>query len=136
MVARKIGTVARELQLSERRIREWEHAGLLRPRREPKTGDRLFDDRDIAQAHIIKSLIHEKGFTIRAAQQLLRYAPCWELTNCELKASCPAYLDPRTPCYEHRANATLMPCRSDCARCPVFHSKDAERPRVVLPPHT
>jgi len=134
MAARKIGAIARELKLSERRIREWEHAGLLRPRRQSKTGDRLFDDRDVAQAHIVKALIHEQGFTIRAAQQLIRYAPCWELTACEHRESCPVYLEPPTPCYERRASGALIPCPGECARCPVAGSKDAPRSRVVIPP--
>ncbi|MFH1418552.1 MAG: MerR family transcriptional regulator, partial [Planctomycetota bacterium] len=90
----KIGEVAREISLSDRRIREYERAGLIRVRREPRTGDRLFDDRAIAQLRLIKTLIHDRGFTIEALRSLIQYAPCWELTDCPRRDSCPIISSP------------------------------------------
>ena len=43
----KIGEVARRLGISARRLSEYEHAGLVRPRREPRTEDRIYDERDV-----------------------------------------------------------------------------------------
>ena len=132
MSLRKIGKIARELALCERRIREYERAGLIRPRRELKTGDRLFSKHDVEQLRLIKKFIHDQGFTINALQQLIRYAPCWELTGCEMKVSCEVPSNPRVPCYKQRAAGARTDCAVECERCLIHHSKDLPRPRVVV----
>ncbi len=134
MKTRKIGQVARELRISERRIREYERAGLLRVRREPKTNDRLFDDCDVEQIRTIMALIRQRGFSIEALTELIRYAPCWELTDCPLREACPATHNPLVPCYEQRAAGAPMPCEADCERCLIYRSKDLPRRRVAVRP--
>jgi MerR family transcriptional regulator/heat shock protein HspR len=134
MRLRKIGDVARELGLSPRRLIEYERAGLLHPRREARTGDRLYDESEVAQARVFINLLHQAGFTIESLRQLLRYAPCWELTQCPHKTACPVPARPFVPCYEQRAAGVDTACQSDCARCPIFGSKDTARSPVVVPP--
>ena len=134
MKSRKIGSVARELNLSERRIREYERAGLVRFPREPNTGDRLFDKRAVAQIRIIKELIHQRGFTMQALRQLIRYAPCWELADCDPVDSCAAVRNPRTPCYEQRASGVPLPGEAGCERCLIYRSKDLPRQRLAISP--
>ena len=136
MAFRKIGAVARAVGLSERRIREYERAGLIRLRREPRTGDRLFAERDVAQLRLVKSCIHERGFTIEALQQMIRYAPCWELSDCSFEDSCPVLGDPQIPCYQQRAAGVALPCAADCDYCLIYGSKDQPRSRVVTPPRS
>ncbi len=131
---RKIGEVARELGICERRIREYERAGLVRPEREPKTGDRLFDQRDVRQIELLRALMHVHGFTIKAIRVLLAYAPCWELTGCGLQSVCPVPRNPDRPCYEQRAAGAQMPCQTECARCPIHGAKDGRRAAIVLRP--
>jgi MerR family transcriptional regulator/heat shock protein HspR len=130
----KIGAAARQLGLSERRIREYERAGLIRPRREPNTGDRLFGRRELTQLRLIQHLIHEKGFTLEAFKELLRYAPCWELTKCELKDACSIPRNPTVPCYEQRAAGAYAPCDAECEFCPIYLTKEQPRSHVVIAP--
>lgn len=129
---RKIGSAAIELGLSERRIREYERAGLIHLRRDPQTRDRLFDDRDISQLRTIHRLIHEEGYTLHTLGELLRYAPCWKLTDCPNKDTCPVPRDPSTPCYEQRRRSAEIPCDADCAQCPIYQSKEQPCSRVVV----
>ena len=134
MGQRKIGVVARELLISERRIREYERLGLIRPRREQTTGDRLFDDQDVAQLRLIKSLVRERRYPLRAVQDLIRCAPCWELTGCTVRESCPAFHNLSVPCYEQRAAGAVVPRGAECERCLVYLGKDSARAPVTLSP--
>ena len=134
MGLRKIGEVARELGLSERRIREYERAGLVRPQREARTGDRLFEEYEIDQIRLIQGLIHDKGMTIEGIRLLLAYAPCWELTDCQAKEECPILEDSLVSCYQQRSSGTELPCPIDCERCPIYHMKDQPRPAIVRLP--
>lgn len=131
----KIGTVARELGVSTRRIIEYERAGLIHPIREPRTGDRLFDEQDIAQLTLVRHLLQDVGFSIAALHELFRRAPCWELTNCNGKHSCPVPRSPFVACYELRAAGTETPRARDCARCSVRAARTGPRPapRTPLP---
>ncbi len=130
MECKKISEVSREVGLSERRIREYERAGLIRPAREPRTNDRLFGEVEICQLTLLKRLINEKKFTLENLKTLLAYAPCWELKACPDRDSCPVLRDPTTPCY-------LQPDRScnsngECRRCPIYLSKEDPREALVL----
>ncbi len=131
---KKIGQVAVEIATCERRIREYERAGLIHPLRDPKTGDRLFSERDVEQLRIIKDLIHKRGYTTAAIRQLFCYAPCWVLTACPHRTSCPAYSNPERPCYELRAAGVEMACRPNCQRCPIFLCRGEPRMAVVIRP--
>jgi DNA-binding transcriptional MerR regulator len=66
----KIEQVSRKTGLSQKRIRDYEKEGLIKPVRDANTNDRLFSDFDVKQIKRIKSLIHERGFTIPALKQL------------------------------------------------------------------
>ncbi|MGW5265177.1 TioE family transcriptional regulator [Microbispora sp. NPDC004025] len=52
-----IGPLARRLGLRPATLRKWEHAGLVRPRRDPRTGYRVYsaaDVRDVRLAHQLR----------------------------------------------------------------------------------
>ncbi len=132
MDCRKIGDVARELRISERRIREYEKAGLIRPRREPSTTDRLFNNRDVAQIRIIRRLIQEQGFSLKAIKLLIQYAPCWELTDCPRRKACPAFRNPDIPCYELKEKGIHTLCPTTCEHCPICHHKSKSRPPIII----
>ena len=128
----KIGEVSRLLRISERRIREYERAGLIRPEREITTGDRLFNERDIRQIRVIRQLLNQQHYTLKALRQLLQYAPCWELTDCAKRFDCPAFQNPHIPCYEHRQAGVKLMCEIDCQRCPIYQSKQLPRPAIIF----
>lgn len=53
---RYIGPLARELGIRPATLRKWEEAGLVRPRRDPVTGYRVYDDGDVRDARIVHQL--------------------------------------------------------------------------------
>lgn len=134
MRLRKIGDVAKELGISDRRIREYERAGLLRPQRQDRTNDRLFDELEVRQIRTIQHLIHERGHTIASLQDLIARAPCWALTGCEVADGCPVVRDARTPCYAQRAAGLIGPYQCQCERCAIYKAKNGAHEPVVVHP--
>ncbi|MES5820597.1 TioE family transcriptional regulator [Streptomyces sp. RG80] len=51
-----IGTLARQLGLRPATLRTWEHAGLVRPSRDPRTGYRVYDEADVRDARLTHQL--------------------------------------------------------------------------------
>jgi DNA-binding transcriptional MerR regulator len=51
-----IGPLAGSLGIRPATLRAWEHAGLVRPRRDPRTGYRVYDQADIRDAHLAHQL--------------------------------------------------------------------------------
>ncbi|WP_171168909.1 TioE family transcriptional regulator [Streptomyces sp. I05A-00742] len=51
-----IGPLARELGIRPATLRKWEHAGLLRPHRDPRTGYRVYNDADVRDARLTHQL--------------------------------------------------------------------------------
>ncbi|WP_327739493.1 TioE family transcriptional regulator [Streptomyces nojiriensis] len=51
-----IGPLARELGLRPATLRAWERAGLVRPRRDPLTGYRVYDEADVRDARLAHQL--------------------------------------------------------------------------------
>ncbi|MFV0131521.1 TioE family transcriptional regulator [Streptomyces sp. HMX112] len=51
-----IGTLAHRLGIRPATLRKWEHAGLVRPRRDPRTGYRLYDEADVRDARLAHQL--------------------------------------------------------------------------------
>ncbi|MEU5461858.1 TioE family transcriptional regulator [Streptomyces althioticus] len=51
-----IGPLARELGVRPATLRKWEYAGLVRPRRDPVTGYRVYDPADVRDAHLVHQL--------------------------------------------------------------------------------
>ncbi|GAA2122336.1 TioE family transcriptional regulator [Glycomyces algeriensis] len=47
-----VGELARRLDVTAATLRNWEHAGILTPEREPVTGYRLFRDEDVRDAEL------------------------------------------------------------------------------------
>jgi hypothetical protein len=120
---KKINEVSRIVGLSQKRIREYEKEGLIKPVREPKTNNRIYTDNDITQINRIKTLIHQKGFTMSCIKYLLTAAPCWSIFDCKHKESCPTYQNPGSVCYEIMGKMTSEGNRL-CDSCPVFLNRD------------
>ena len=53
-----IGPLAARLGIRPATLRVWEHAGLVRPRRDPKTGYRVYDEADVRDAELTRQLRH------------------------------------------------------------------------------
>ncbi|MFF2846185.1 TioE family transcriptional regulator [Streptomyces sp. NPDC058001] len=51
-----IGPLAAELGIRPATLRKWEHAGLVRPRRDPLTGYRVYDEADVRDARLAHQL--------------------------------------------------------------------------------
>ncbi len=51
-----IGPLAEELGVRPATLRKWENAGLVRPRRDPVTGYRVYDPVDVRDAHLVHQL--------------------------------------------------------------------------------
>ncbi|MBW1709765.1 MAG: MerR family transcriptional regulator [Deltaproteobacteria bacterium] len=114
-----INEVSRLVNLSQKRIREYEKEGFLKPDREEKTNNRLYTDFDILQIKRVKYLIHEKGFTLASLRNLMALAPCWNIFGCVTKDGCMAYLNPHRPCWQLRASEKNKSSDS-CGRCVIY----------------
>jgi len=97
-----ISAVSREVDLSQKTIREYEKMGLVKPRREHRTNNRIYSNFDIAQIRQVSHLIHNEGFTLPCLRRLLQSSPCWNVFDCDAKEECSAYNAPYVPCYETR----------------------------------
>jgi DNA-binding transcriptional MerR regulator len=120
-----INDVSRQVGLSPKRIREYEHAGLIKPRREAHTNNRLYAEPDISHIGRIKQLIHEYGFTIAGLKYLLSAVPCWIVFQCVQKASCPAYQSPHLRCYLVKL-AKDESVSNRCHQCAIFLNRHRE----------
>ena len=115
-----INDVSHRVGLSQKRIREYEKGGLIKPLREPRTNNRRYTEADINQIIRIKELIHEHGFTVACLRFFLASAPCWIIFNCAEKETCPTYSAPHTPCYEVIKKAPGHSGLKDCKSCPIY----------------
>lgn len=127
-----INDVSRVVNLSQKRIREYEKEGFIRPQREPKTNNRLYSDFDVAQIQRINHLIHEHGFTLACLRNLLLLAPCWNIFACADKERCAAFHEPHQACYEIRQRLETL-CGGPCSSCAIFLSRGQERLKVLEP---
>lgn len=125
-----INEVSRRVDLSQKRIREYEKEGLIKPQREPRTNNRLYSDFDVSQIQRITFLIHERGFTISCLRNLLALAPCWNIFACSNREDCAAYQNPHCPCWEVRGDSETL-CPGPCAHCAVFLNRDYQKQRVM-----
>ncbi|MCF8130234.1 MAG: MerR family transcriptional regulator [Deltaproteobacteria bacterium] len=126
-----ISTVSREVNLSQKTIREYEKMGLVKPRREAKTNNRIYSDFDIAQIRQISHLIHNEGFTLPCLRRLVQLAPCWNVFDCDAKEDCSAYKSPYRPCYETR-QAEETRCDDSCDHCVIYVNRSLKRGTKVL----
>jgi MerR family transcriptional regulator, repressor of the yfmOP operon len=125
-----INEVSRIVNLSQKRIREYEKEGFLKPLREESTNNRLYSDFEVTQIQRINDLIHERGFTLACLKNLLVLAPCWNIFDCQLKEQCSAYQLPWRPCYEVREYRDTR-CNGPCDRCAVFLNRDFKKEKVL-----
>jgi hypothetical protein len=127
-----INEVSRRVGLSQKRIREYEKGGLIKPGREPRTNNRRYSEADIQQILRIKELIHEHGFTVSCLRYFLSAAPCWVIFDCAAKEACAVYKDMRTPCYEVAKKAAHHSGMKDCSSCPIYLNRDVKKMPLFL----
>ncbi len=125
-----INEVSRKVNLSQKRIREYEKEGFIRPQRHPHTNNRLYTDFEIQQIERIYELIHDRGFTLAGLKNLLVLAPCWNVFDCKVRESCPAYGNPHVPCWETRRVIDTL-CEGPCERCAVYLNRDFRKEYVL-----
>ncbi len=127
-----INEVSRIVNLSQKRIREYEKEGFIKPSREESTNNRLYSDFEVAQIQRINALIHERGFTLACLKNLLVLAPCWNIFDCAEKEHCSAYQLPWRPCYVVREYRETR-CTGPCEQCAVYLNRDVKKERILLP---
>lgn len=129
-----INEVSQRVGLSQKRIREYEKGGLIKPKREPRTNNRRYSEADINQILRIKELIHEHGFTVACLRFFLASAPCWIIFNCARKERCPTYNEHRSPCYEVVKTAASHGGLKNCNSCPIYLNRNAETMTLLEKP--
>jgi len=127
--------VAKKVNLSQKRIREYEKEGFIRPERQPKTNNRLFSDYDVDIIKRLSHLIHKKGFTIASLKQLMKMAPCWKIFDCQDKDTCPVYQQASPPCWEIIRKEQGQ-CKITCVDCPIYRNADIEEIRLFEKDHS
>lgn len=127
-----ISEISRIVGLSQKRIRDYEKEGFLKPRREPETNNRIYIWNDISIIQRLKDLIHQQGFTISCLKNLMAAAPCWIIFGCSMdrKESCSVYLAPGSKCYDIRPETGCASERS-CETCPIFLNRN-HRPAQIF----
>ena len=131
----KIDYVSRMTGLSQKRIRDYEKEGLIKPSRQSSTNDRLFSQFDIKQIKRIKSLIHRRGFTIRALKQLLTMAPGWKVFRCQEKQKCKAFKNPHKACWDIRRGENKGRYQRFCTLCPLYLARKTGKIQLLENPH-
>ena len=86
-----IGMAAEMLEIHPRTLRNYEEAGLISPTRKGKW--RYYTLRDIQWIECLREMIHVHGISINAVKKLLKYTPCWNITDCpfEKRRRCSAF---------------------------------------------
>ena|SRR5271157_3006199 len=128
-----ISEVSRVVNLSQKRIREYEKEGFFKPLREKNTNNRLYSPFDIAQIGQITKLIHERGFTLACLKNFIVQAPCWNIFDCKEKEACSAFQLPWRPCYEVRKESKT-PGKRPCSKCPIFLNRDFRKEKILEKP--
>lgn len=125
-----INEVSRLVNLSQKRIREYEKEGFFKPIREKNTNNRLYSPSDIAQISQITKMIHERGFTLACLKNFIVQVPCWNIFDCMEKEACPAFQLPWRPCYEVRKDRET-PAKLPCSQCTIFLNCDFKKERIL-----
>jgi len=128
-----IGDVSRRVDLSQKTIRDYEKMGLIKPRRNPKTNNRIYSNFEIDQIRQISRLIHKEGFTLSCIRRLLQLAPCWNIFNCEVKEQCPAYKFSHKACFEVRKTKGTL-CGGACEHCSIYINRSFKKQKVLEGP--
>ena len=92
-----IGVAAQLVNVHPRTLRIYEDEGLVKPARNGNR--RIFSQNDITWISCVRKMIHDEGISIPGIKKLLRYAPCWEITDCprDVCESCTAQIDVAVP---------------------------------------
>jgi hypothetical protein len=125
-----INDVSHLVNLSQKRIREYEKEGFIKPLREKNTNNRLYSPFDVQQIQQINLLIHERGFTLACLRNLMVLAPCWNIFDCQEKEKCPAFQIPWRPCYEVRTYRETMWC-GPCERCAIYLNRAVKKEKIL-----
>jgi DNA-binding transcriptional MerR regulator len=128
-----IGEVSKQVDLSQKTIRDYEKMGLIKPRRNLKTNNRIYSNFEIGQIRQISRLIHNEGFTLPCIRRLLQLAPCWNIFDCEVKERCPAYEYSNKPCYEVRKIRGTL-CGGVCQHCSIYINRSSKKQKVLEGP--
>ncbi|MFC1856525.1 MerR family transcriptional regulator [Thermodesulfobacteriota bacterium] len=114
-----IGEVSKAVNLSQKTIREYEQLGMFKPKRHPRTNNRIYSDFEVEQIKRITHLIHQEGFTLACIRRIIQLAPCWNIFECDVNKECPAYAYANQPCYEVRITHGTQ-CSGSCEHCAIF----------------
>ena len=128
-----IGVVSGRVNLSQKTIRDYEKMGFIKPRRDPRTNNRIYSDFEIEQIRQISRLIHNEGYTLPCIQRLLQLAPCWSIFDCEIKEKCPAYENVPMPCYKTRKKRETL-CSGACEQCAVYINRSSKKEKILEGP--
>jgi hypothetical protein len=125
-----INAVANMVGLSQKRLRDYERLGFIKPQRQAKTNNRLYTDADIERIRHLQELIHKHGFTLKCLQYFIASAPCWTIFRCDQRGSCPAFGAATRACYELKAEGdAVLP--TACANCPIHMNRHTKLPAVL-----
>lgn len=127
-----INEVSRQVELSQKRIREYEKEGFIKPVREKRTNNRLYSDFDIRQIKRINYLIHERGFTVSCLRNLLVLAPCWNVFGCHGREQCAAFQNPHRRCWDLRRGQDRLPA-DYCEFCAIYLNRESGKERLLEP---
>jgi DNA-binding transcriptional MerR regulator len=125
-----IGDVSKRVDLSQKTIRDYEKKGLIKPRREPRTNNRIYSEFEIEQIQQLTNLIHNEGFTLSCLRRILQLAPCWNIFDCKVKERCSAYEDSHSPCYEVRIKRDTL-CADTCERCAIYINRSSKKEKIL-----
>lgn len=120
---KKIGEVARMLDVSVELIRAYEKEGLIIPHK-TESGQRQFSENDIEWLRCIRRQITEQGMNIEGIRRLLALMPCWECGPCteSEKVTCPAYQGTTKPCWAIKEQLPESCRESNCRECKVYNN--------------
>lgn len=128
-----IGQVSQMVNLSQKTIRDYEQMGLFKPRRHPRTNNRIYSDFEIEQIKRITYLIHNEGLTLSCLRLIIQMAPCWNIFDCMVKDECPAMENASVPCYEVRRKFGTL-CSGACDQCIININRTSKKKKVFSGP--
>ena len=121
-----INEVSRQVGLSQKRIREYEKGGLIKPVRQEKTNNRLYSESDIKRILRVKELIHEHGFTLACLRLFFASAPCWIVYRCKESDECPVRNLPDQRCFEVIQTVKDKNKLETCQQCPIYLNRNTQ----------
>lgn len=117
----KIGTVAREFNISVDLLRLYEREGLIIPLKSA-AGTRYFTQQDYPWIATVLRLVREARLNFAGIRHLLALLPCWELRHCGYtRTHCPVGTSGTAaqPCWMQQKSCG---CNMECYFCPVYRA--------------